>query len=115
MSLTEAIENLNRWDRTRIRKRALSLQQCARTELGPEVDFAAKPIKFYEFHWSSYRPTITAQRERAHFITLVYACQLPEYYLLESHNQAEGQAGYLQWFDDTPEGILPILKCYRRN
>ena len=92
-----------------------AIQRCARTELGAEVEFAAEPIKVYEFHWNSFRPTIADQRERAHFITLVYACRLPSDYVLDAHNQPEGQAGYLQWFDDMPEGILPIQDCYRRD
>ena len=91
-----------------------AIQRCARTELGAEVEFAAEP-KVYEFHWNSFRPTIADQRERAHFITLVYACRLPSDYVLDAHNQPEGHAGYLQRFDDMPEGILPIQDCYRRD
>lgn len=92
-----------------------AIQRCARTELGAEVEFAPEPIRVYEFHWNKHRPTIADQRERAHFITLVYACHLPGDYVLDKHNKTEGQVGFLRWFDDMPEDILPIQKCYIRD
>lgn len=92
-----------------------AIQRCARTELGAEVEFAPEPIRVYEFHWNKHRPTIADQRERAHFITLVYACHLPGDYVLDKHNKTEGQVGFLRWFDDMPEDILPIQNCYIRD
>lgn len=52
-----------------------AIQRCAQSELGTEVEHSMEPIKVYEFHWKSYRTDVTDQRERAHFITLTYACK----------------------------------------
>lgn len=92
-----------------------AIQRCAQSELGSKVKHSLEPIKVYEFHWKSYRPLVDDQRERAHFITLVYACRLPEDYILDVHNLPEGSPGHLKLFDTMPEDILPIQDCYRRD
>ena len=92
-----------------------AVQRCAQNELGSPVTHSPEPIKVYEFHWKSYRPHVDDQRERAHFITLVYACRLPDDYNLEDHNLPEGKPGHLKWFDTLPEDMLLIQECYRRD
>lgn len=90
-----------------------AIQRCAQDELGEAVNHSAEPIKVYEFHWKKRRSHIEDQRERAHFITLVYACSLPESYDAGKQRIHEGTPGHLRWFDSMPEDILPIQKCYR--
>lgn len=92
-----------------------SIQRCAQNELGTTVFHSIEPIKVYEFLWKTYRPNITDQRERAHFITLVYSCFLPEDYSFEKYNPPDGHSGHLKWFDTMPEDILPIQICYKND
>ncbi len=92
-----------------------SIQRCARTEIGTEVFHFAEPIKVYEFHWNTFRAELEDQRERAHFITLVYACRLPGGYDLSRQVQPEEKPGYLKWFDTIPDDFLPFQKCYRED
>ena len=92
-----------------------AVQRCAQSELGAEVIHSVEPIKIYEFHWKTYRLHVDDQRERAHFITLVYACRLPDDYKLDEHNLPEGRPGHLKWFDSMPEDMLQIQECYRRD
>ena len=61
------------------------------------------------------RQGIEDQRERAHFITLVYLCKVPEDYIIPSEKNEQGQAGALKWFTDLPENLIPIQECYRTN
>ena len=92
-----------------------AIQRCAKDEIGTIVKHSSEPIKVYEFHWKKYRPGIDDQRERAHFITLVYACKVPKDYSLTKQKIAEGGPGYLKWFDEIPEDILPMQQCYRAD
>lgn len=89
-----------------------AIQKCAQDELGVPVKHSAEPIKVYEFHWKKYRPQIDDQRERAHFVTLVYACKLASGFDITEQKVSEGTPGYLRWFTGIPEDILPIQKCY---
>lgn len=49
------------------------IQKTALAEIGVKVLAESNPIKFYEIFSRNYREGIKDQRERAHFITLVYA------------------------------------------
>lgn len=92
-----------------------SIQRCAVSELGCSVAHSIEPIKVYEFHWNAHREHIDDQRERAHFITLVYSCKLPENYSFERFNPPNGKPGHLRWFDTLPDDLLPIQDCYIRD
>lgn len=93
----------------------ISIQRCAMSELGSRVYHSQEPIKVYEFHWNKYREGLADQKERAHFITLVYACKLPEGYDLNKNNCPEGIPGHLKWFDNIPDNIVPIQRCYKHD
>lgn len=92
-----------------------SIQRCALSELGARVTHSAEPVKVYEFHWNTRREGLTDQRERAHFITLVFACQLPADFDIYAQSHKEGVPGYLKWFDTLPNDLVPIQECYRRD
>ena len=90
-----------------------AIQRCALTEIGTKVEYSKEPIKVYELHWKGHREGIADQRERAHFITLCYACRLSnETELLQ---QAEGRNGCLQWFNRLPDDLLAIQACYKND
>ncbi len=91
------------------------IQRCAKSEIGTEVTHGLEPIRVYEFIHNGYRKQIADQRERAHFVTLVYACFLPESFSLKKQRYPEGKPGHLQWFQDMPETTLPVHSCYRKD
>jgi len=93
------------------------VQKTAITEFGAEVICRPKPIKVFEIFTSRYRDEIEDQKERAHFITLVYACKFKdETMLLERQkSEYENKPGYLKWFSELPEDLLDVQECYRES
>ena len=93
-----------------------AIQRCARNEIGISVKHSREPIKVFESHWKeNQRPDLEDQRERAHFITLAYGCRPDGTFDDAKQNTAEGDSGYLRWFETIPEDILPIQRCYLDN
>ena len=87
---------------------AQSIRRCAREELGVEVTFNSEPIKVYELIRE------TDQEERAHFITLVFACRLTrEDGTFPEEDQV--RPGSLRWFKEMPENMTTGQECYRRD
>lgn len=91
-----------------------SVKRCAKEELGTEVRFVPEPVKVYEFRLNTPRQ-IADQRERGHFITLVYRCEVPGGYRIENGGKNETEPGYLRWFDMLPNDLLPLQECYRKD
>lgn len=93
-----------------------SIVRCAGEEIGTErIEHTSGPIKVYEFIIKENRAVIRDQRERAHFITLVYRCALPDGFRIDDHNSGGMNVGSLSWFDDLPENLLPLQECYRKD
>ena len=92
-----------------------SIERCAREELGTEVQFYREPIKCYEFHSDTLRKGLDDQNERAHFVTLVFACKVQKDYRINNEGRLNNEAGYLKWFDTIPEDILPVHRCYQQD
>ena len=93
------------------------VQKTAITEFGAEVICRPKPIKVFEIFTSRYRDEIEDQKERAHFITLVYACKFKDETMLLERQKAEydSKPGYLKWFSELPGDLLDVQKCYRES
>jgi colanic acid biosynthesis protein WcaH len=80
----------------------------ARRELGTEVEFEAEPIHIEQ----AIDPV---QRERGHFISLLYRCRLlgsPEERL--KWNPSSPEAGQWGWHLECPENLIPEQNHYRR-
>lgn len=90
------------------------IQKTAMSEIGTWVDFSSEPIKVFEFFSKNDRPGIKDQRERAHFISLVYLCTVPKDYFIPKEKQIPGKAGTLKWFTELPENLIQIQNCYRK-
>ena len=85
-----------------------SIRRCAREELGTEITFAPGPIKVYELIRETERD------ERAHFITLVFACRLArEDFAFPKEDQV--RPGTMRWFQEMPENMTSGQDCYRRD
>ena len=99
-------------------KLADRIHKTAISEFGTEVSFNPEPIKVFEIFSNECREKIEDQRERAHFITLVFACKLDakKTIPLELERSAyAGKPGYLKWFSKLPDNLLSVQKCYRES
>ena len=85
-----------------------SIRRCAREELGVEVSFDSEPIKVYELIRE------TDWDERAHFITLVFACRLSKEDVTFPEEK-QVRPGTLRWFKEMPENMTSAQICYRQD
>ena len=92
---------------TRIRK-------VAKKELSlTEFTYDKEPIKVFEIMWEKNQRNLENDDERAHFITMVYKCCVPDSFTIDNQEKSETDAGYLRWFDKLPDDLLNIQNCYR--
>ena len=91
------------------------IQKTALAEIGVNVFAEPDPIKFYEIFSKIHREGIEDQRERAHFITLVYKCRIPKEYSIPEERSIPGKVGSLQWFGNLPDDLLQVQDCYRND
>ena len=91
------------------------IQKTALAEIGVNVFAEPDPIKFYEIFSKIHREGIEDQRERAHFITLVYKCRIPKEYSIPEERSIPGKVGSLQWFGNLPDDLLQVQDCYRSD
>ena len=65
------------------------VQKTAIAEFGAEIVCRPEPIKVFEIFTNHYRDEIEDQKERVHFITLVYDCKFKDETMLLEHQKAE--------------------------
>jgi ADP-ribose pyrophosphatase YjhB (NUDIX family) len=88
-------------------KAADRIRACAREELGAEVEFDAAPVLVSEF--------IREQRDRGHFISLLYRCRLLT--PLDESRRATSDApaaGAWRWHDRCPSNLIGAHTGYAR-
>lgn len=89
------------------------IRKVASTELGIDnIRFEKEPIKIFQIIDNGSRP-LDNQRERAHFISLVYKCHVDSTFKINNINLTEKDTGYMRWFDKLPEDLLLIQSCYK--
>ena len=83
------------------------IQACAREELGAEVAFDAAPLLVSE--------SITPQRSRGHFISMLYRCTLltPPQQDLRAHSDPP-KRGEWRWHAVPPPDLLRVQSHYAR-
>ena len=90
------------------------IRMVAKSELNlTDFIYDKEPLKVFEIMWEDGLRHLENDDERAHFITLVFKCFAPESYSIDNRGKHESDTGYLRWFDELPENLLPIQKCYR--
>ena len=89
-----------------------AVQRCAVNEIGAHVTCEEQPCELFQIICNGHRE-IVDQDERAHFITLSYRCSVSEDYQINNGAKKETDPGYLKWFDELPEVLLPGHECYR--
>ena len=83
------------------------IHEVARHELGATVDFDPVPIAFAE--------SISPERNRGHFISLLYRCRLTSPPDPERHSPTDPpHAGSWRWHTGPPADLLPVHNLYRR-
>jgi ADP-ribose pyrophosphatase YjhB (NUDIX family) len=82
------------------------IRACALQELGAEVSFNPAPLLVLE--------TITPQRSRGHFISLLYRCRLltPPGEDLRAADSQPPSAGAWRWHQDCPPDLLKVQAPY---
>jgi colanic acid biosynthesis protein WcaH len=83
------------------------IQRCAERELGINVSYDPKPLVIEQ--------NITPEWEnRAHFISFLYRCSVPEGFIPDNSFRKEYDAGYLRWHEKCPDNFLRAQDCYRK-
>ena len=90
------------------------IREVAKKELNlTEFTYDKEPIKVFEIMWDKDQRNLENDDERAHFITIVYKCYVPDSFTIDNHGKNEDDAGYLRWFDKLPDDLLKIQNCYK--
>ena len=82
------------------------IQKVALNEIGMKVKFDSKPLTFRQI-------IIKNRKNRAHFISFLYACYLDSNVELKKNkNLKEKQVGFLKWHDSCPKNLIKCHKPY---
>jgi ADP-ribose pyrophosphatase YjhB (NUDIX family) len=83
------------------------LNQVALSEMGGKLAFFSKdPIAINQIIDHD-------ARDRSHFISLLYACQLEENYKINNHTLNNNDEGFLKWHSTVPDDLLDNHIIYR--
>lgn len=86
------------------------IQKTALNEIGAKVDYDTEPIVVREAFVNESRPWLKNQLERAHNISLLFQCRLPDGFEIDNGKLQEHDAGYAKWFDSIPSDLLKAHK-----
>lgn len=84
------------------------IDEVAINEIGSIVDSNPSPITVCEF-------IADQKKNRAHFISLLYACTVGREYQINNHDRKINQPGYLMWHENCPDDLLPWHEVYRKH
>jgi colanic acid biosynthesis protein WcaH len=82
------------------------IQRTALGELGTEVSFDPIPVTIKQF-------IIPEWDNRAHFISFLYSCSVPEGFIPDNSMRKQNDAGYIAWHDECPVEFMKIHDPYR--
>ena len=93
-----------------------SIQKCAQSELcGLDITFYPDPIKVYEGIRHKKLVGIKDQKERAHFVTLVFSCRISETISNSFIEDKILQSKTIKWFERMPEDMVSGQEFYFRD
>ncbi len=84
------------------------IQKTALLEIGEEVNYDHNPILVSENIITYDRKNVENQLVRAHGISFMYKCTLPDGFVVDNGDKKMYDAGYLKWFDRIPENLLHV-------
>jgi colanic acid biosynthesis protein WcaH len=82
-----------------------AVQKCAEIELGTQVCFDLEPLTVEQFIMPDWE-------NRAHFISFLYKCTVPDDYVPPNGIRKPYEAGYLAWHNGCPEDFIPFQNRY---
>jgi colanic acid biosynthesis protein WcaH len=82
------------------------IHRTAERELGVRVTFDSQPLQVEQLIKRHYQ-------NRAHFISFLYRCSVPDGYEPQNKGKKSDDPGFLQWHDFCPENLLDLQSCYR--
>lgn len=85
------------------------LQKTAKSEIGTKVITDYVPIATREVIMGKGQAFPV---KRAHNISILYECRLPNGFKITNKDKEEKTAGYLRWFREIPENILQVHDVY---
>ncbi len=88
------------------------IQKTALEEIGTNVVFDPKPIVVKDVIVRNYRKDLENQKLRAHHLTHLFRCYLPDDFKLNNYNLCEKDNGFLKWFEFIPYNLLKVHNCY---
>lgn len=85
------------------------IQKTALNEIGTEVIFKREPIATRDMIMGNPNEKPI---KRAHHLTTLYECKLPDGFEIDNGNRTEDEVGFLKWFDMIPKDILNVHSIY---
>lgn len=82
------------------------IKLTAAKEIGAPVRYDKKPVAINEI--------ILKQKQRAHFISLLYKCRVREGFVPENKGLCPGRPGYLKWHKKCPRNLIKVQSMYRK-
>lgn len=82
------------------------IQKCSQDEIGAGVEHEFSPTVIVE--------TIEEQRDRAHFVSLMYRCTLKSEPDPKRRAGEQPQVGEWKWHSSCPEDLLPVQRVYQK-
>ena len=82
------------------------IHEVARTELRTSVTCNLEPIAVNEV-------IADKQRNRAHFISLLFTCFIDEEYVIDNNNLTTRDPGFLKWHQSCPSNLVSWHEIYR--
>ncbi len=82
------------------------IKLTARKEIGAPVKHDKKPAAINEI--------ILKQKQRSHFISLLYKCGVREGFMPQNKGVAPGEPGYLKWHKKCPRDLIKVQSMYRK-
>ena len=81
------------------------INEVAKHELKGKVDYEKNPLAINEI--------ITKQKNRGHFISLLFNCRFCGEFKIDNGNLSPKDPGFLRWFNKCPENLISWHEIYR--
>jgi colanic acid biosynthesis protein WcaH len=83
------------------------IQKTAESEIGTMVNFDPQPLAIEQF-------IIPEWENRAHFISFLYNCSIPDSFVPNNSSKKRHDAGYIEWHDECPNDLIKFHDPYRK-
>ena len=81
------------------------IQKVAQSELGSEVNWDPDIKAIHQ--------VLVEHTNRGHFISMLYACELPHDYVINNTDLTPASPGFLKWHSECPDNMVAVHDVYR--